>query len=235
MSGDLQAAVAARLPGAAALGLVVPPGATVVPGEMLADAGWTARRLAELARRYRTDDRRVLGVLWWYSASAVLVAPAVAGLVTGLPLSAQPADTEVALLAGALPIAVTSSAPAADVAGELREALSGAVAATVDAAGVRPRPLWAIATDAIAGRLLEAGRAIGNVPGATTLAERLAAAVGPPLLPPRFVDVAGVRFVRRVSCCWLYRAPGQPMCTSCPRRPLAERTSLLSGLTPPTQ
>jgi len=55
----------------------------------------------------------------------------------------------------------------------------------------------------------------------------LAAAVGSPLPAPRYVDVAGVRFTRRVSCCLLYRLPPEPLCTSCPRRPAAEREVLL--------
>ena len=44
---------------------------------------------------------------------------------------------------------------------------------------------------------------------------------------PRYVDVAGVRFTQRVSCCLLYRLPPEPLCTSCPRRPAAEREVLL--------
>lgn len=235
MTGDLHAAVVARLPGAAALGLAIPSGATVVPGTAFADRAWTARRLAGLARWYRTDDPRLLGALWWYSAAAVLVAPALAGLVAGLPLSARLEDTSVGLLGwgradGGLPIAATSSAPSSDVGAELRETLSAVAAAVVAAGGVRPRPLWAVATDAIAGRLLELGRVVGDVPATTALAERVAAAVGPPLLAPRFVDVGRTRFVRRVSCCSLYRAPGQEMCASCPRRPPAERSELLGRL-----
>jgi ferric iron reductase protein FhuF len=110
---------------------------------------------------------------------------------------------------------------------ELRELLTGVVAAVASAGGIREPPLWAIATDSLASGLLTLGRAVGNVPAVTGLAERLAAAVGPPLLVPRYVDVAGSRFVRRASCCLVYRLPGGPLCTSCPRRPPAERAALL--------
>ncbi|HVD26925.1 MAG TPA: (2Fe-2S)-binding protein, partial [Mycobacteriales bacterium] len=89
------------------------------------------------------------------------------------------------------------------------------------------RPLWAIATDSVANRLLALGRAVGDVPAATALAAPLAAAVGAPLPVPRYVDVDGVRFTRRASCCLLYRMPHEPMCTSCPRRPPTERQILL--------
>jgi ferric iron reductase protein FhuF len=168
VTAAVQAAVAARVPGAAALGLLPPPSAPAVPAALFADPGWTADRLAALGARYASDDRRVLATVWWYSASSVLLTPALAGLATGLPLSARLADTSVALLGGGTPIAATSSAPGTDTAAELRESL----AAVVDA-------------------------------------------------------VAGARFTRRVSCCLLYRLPPEPLCTSCPRRPAAERELLL--------
>jgi ferric iron reductase protein FhuF len=227
VSGGGQAAVAARIPGAAALGLLAPPSASVVPATLLADVRWTADTLAARAPRQRTDDRRVLATVWWYSVSTVLLTPSLAGLVTGVPLSARLPDTAVSMLAGGLPVAAVSSAPAGDVAAELRESLGAVVAAVAEAGRMRERPLWAIATDSIANRLLALGRALGDVPRATALAAPLAAAVGAPLPVPRYVDVGGARFTRRASCCLLYRVPHEPMCTSCPRRPPAERQVLL--------
>ena len=217
----------ARIPGAAALGLLAPRAASVVPATLLADVRWTADTLATRAPRQRTDDRRVLATVWWYSVSTVLLTPSLAGLVTGVPLSARLPDTAVSMLAGGLPVAAVSSAPAGDVAAELRESLGAVVAAVAEAGRMRERPLWAIATDSIANRLLALGRALGDVPRATALAAPLAAAVGAPLPVPRYVDVGGARFTRRASCCLLYRVPHEPMCTSCPRRPPAERHVLL--------
>ncbi len=222
-----QAEVAARLPGAAALGLLVPASARPLPAVLLADPDWTVRRLAALAVRHRGGDRRSLAAVWWYSASTVLLTPSLAGLVTGRPLSARLADTTLAELPGGTLVAALSSAPGGAVADELRESLGAVVAAVATAGAVRPRPLWAIATDSLAGRLLTLGQALGDVPAVTALAGPLAAAVGAPLPAPRYVDVAGVRFVRRVSCCLLYRLPGGPLCTSCPRRPEPERRALL--------
>ncbi|MGY1689300.1 (2Fe-2S)-binding protein [Geodermatophilus sp. SYSU D01105] len=227
MTASLQAEVAARVPGAAALGLVAPPSARALPAVLLADADWTAGRIATLAERYRSDDRRVLATVWWYSASTVLLTPTLAGLVTGRPLSARLADSTLHALAGGTLVAATSAAPGGDLTGELRESLSAVVTAVAAAGGVRPRPLWAIAADSLAGRLLALGRALGDVPRATALAAPLAAGIGPPLPVPGYVDVTGVRFVRRVSCCLLYRLPGEPLCTSCPRRPAEQRRVLL--------
>jgi hypothetical protein len=227
VTAQLQAAVAARVPGAAALGLLPPPSTVAVPAALLADADWTADRLTALGARYASGDRRVLATVWWYSASSVLLTPALAGLATGLPLSARLADTSVALLGSGTPIAATSSAAGGDTAAELRESLAGVVDAVAAAGGVRARPLWAVATDSLANRLLALGRALGEERRVTALAAPLAAAVGPPLPAPRYVDVAGVRFTRRVSCCLLYRLPPEPLCTSCPRRPVAERQVLL--------
>ncbi|HEX2074174.1 MAG TPA: (2Fe-2S)-binding protein [Geodermatophilus sp.] len=236
MSSGLQAAVAARVPGAAGLGLLAPPSATVLPATLLADPAWTAERVADLGRRYRSRDRRVAATVWWYSVSAVLLTPALAGLATGRPLSARLADTSLYALAGGTLVAATSSAPGGAVADELRATLGAVIGAVAEAGGMRERPLWAIATDSLANRLLALGRALGDVPAVTALAGPLAAAVGPPLPAPRYVDVhpdgvpgsrPAVRFTRRVSCCLLYRLPPEPMCTSCPRRDPAERQFLL--------
>jgi ferric iron reductase protein FhuF len=221
------AEVAARVPGAAALGLVAPPGAVAVPGDLLADPGWTAEVLAARAVRAGTADRRVLATVWWYSLSSVLLTPALAGLVIGRPLAARLEDTTVHLLGGTAPVAATATAGRADLAAELRETLGAVVAAVAGAGGMRERPLWAVATDSLANRLLALGRAAGDVAAATALAGPLAAAVGAPLPAPRYEDVGGVRFTRRASCCLLYRVPREPLCTSCPRRPPAQRRVLL--------
>src|SRR4051794_8348814 len=74
-----QASVAARIPGAAALGLVPPPSVPLVPGTRLADPEWTARVVSGRPGA-GTADRRVTATVWWYSVSAVLVTPALAGL-----------------------------------------------------------------------------------------------------------------------------------------------------------
>jgi ferric iron reductase protein FhuF len=228
VTGGLQSTVAARLPGAAALGLLAPPSVPLVPATVLADPAWTAQVIGD--RAGRTADRRVPATVWWYSVSAVLVTPALAGLATGVPLSARLADTSLSFLSGGLPVAAVSSAPGTDLAGELRESLAAVVAAVAAAGRMRERPLWAIATDSIANRLLALGRALDDVPRVTALAAPLAAAVGARLPAPRYVDVRGTRFTRRASCCLLYRVPSEPLCISCPRRPPAERQILLEGL-----
>lgn len=231
-----QAAVAAAVPEAAALGLVPPPGAVLLPAEVLADDGWTTSRLASGAVARGTDDLRVLATVWWYSASSVLLTAPLAGLVAGMPLSARLEDTTLAALpSGPLVAAVSSAAVSSGtgpasveaVGAQLRDSLAAVIGALARAGRMRERPLWAIATDSLANRLLAVGRALGDVAAATALAGPLAAAVGAPLPAPRYVDVGGARFTRRASCCLLYRVPGEPLCTSCPRRPAAERQILL--------
>ncbi|WP_116450108.1 (2Fe-2S)-binding protein [Blastococcus litoris] len=223
MAERLQDAVTAQLPGAAALGLVAPASAVVVPGTALADPGWTARQLRG------PSDPRVAATLWWYSVSSVLVTPSLAGLVVGSPLSARLDDLSVAFSAGR-PVAAVSSARGGDLATDLRASLAAVVAAVAEAGSARERPLWAIATDSLANRLLALGQALGDVGRATGLAAPLAAGVGPPLPPPRYEDVAGRRFVRRASCCLLDRVPGMPTCLSCPNRAPEERRQLLERL-----
>ncbi|MGY1716974.1 (2Fe-2S)-binding protein [Geodermatophilus sp. SYSU D01106] len=227
MDGGPQAAVAARVPGAAGLGLLAPPAARRVPAALLADPGWTAERVAALGARHRSADRRALATVWWYSASAVLLTPVAAGLATGRPLSARLADTTLYEVGGVL-LGGVSSAPAGDdPAGELRASLGSAVAAVAEAGGMRERPLWAVATDSLAGRLLALGRALGDVAAVTALAAPVAAAVGHPMPAPRYTELGGTRFVRRASCCLLVRLPGQPMCTACPARAPEHRRLLL--------
>lgn len=228
--GGAQSAVAARLPGAAALGLRAPAAAASFPATRLADPAWTAEVLAHRAAAQGTPDRRVLATVWWYSVSSVLLTPPLAGLVTGIPLSGRLPDLAVSVLRGLVPVAAVAAAPGSgDLAGDLRQTLAAVVPAVAEAGGMRERPLWAIATDSLANRLLALGRVVGDVPRVTALAAPLAAAVGAPLPLPRYEDVAGVRFVRRCSCCLLLRVPGGPVCTSCPRRPSAERLRLLAG------
>jgi hypothetical protein len=234
MDDGAQAAVAARLAGAAGLGLVAPPDAERVRGTTLADPDWTAAVLTTRGHRLRTDDRRVSATLWWYSVSTVLLTPALAGLVTGRLLSPRLTDTVVHSLPGYVPIAATTCAASrtSDVVDELDATLSVVVAAVAEAGRMRERPLQAITTDTLANRLLALGRAIGDVPAATALAAPLAAALGLPA--PRYVDVpAGggtVRFTRRASCCLIDRLPHEPTCTSCPAREPATRQVLLEDV-----
>lgn len=215
--------MAARIRGAAALGLVPPPSAEVVPATALADPGWTAEVLAARGEIAGSAVSRVLATAWWYSVSTVLVTPALAGLVVGVPLSARLEDISVSLLPGVQPIAAVARAGDGDLAADLRASLRAVIAAVAEAGRMRERPLWAIATDSLANQLLALGRAMGDVQSATALAGPLAAAIGPPLPAPRYVDVAGARFARRASCCLMYLLPGGSLCTSCPRRPPADR------------
>jgi ferric iron reductase protein FhuF len=227
VTAGLQAAVAARVPGAAALGLLAPPSAAAVPAALLADAGWTAGRLPALGARYGSGDRRVPATVWWYSASSVLHTPALAGPATGLPLSARLADTSVAVLAGGTPVAAASSAPGGDTAGELRETLAAVVDAVAAAGRMRARPLWAVAADSLGQPAAGAGPGGGGgAPGhracRTTGRRRRPAAAGAALRRRRRrpLHPAGVLLPA------LPAAAG-PLCTSCPRRPAAERQVLL--------
>jgi hypothetical protein len=221
-----QARVAARIPGADGLGLVAPPSAPLVPAALLAEPDRVAE-LIEARTPLRMADRRVAATVWWYSASTVLLTPALAGLVTGVPLSGRLADTSMVFRADGLPVAAVSSAPGDDVAADLRETLEVIVAAVAVAGRMGERPLWAIATDSIANQLLALGRALGEVPAATAHAQPLATAIGSPLPVPRYVDVAGARFTQRASCCLMVELPGGSLCTSCPRRTPADRHALL--------
>lgn len=213
--------------------LVTPsPGEEPVPMADWSDPVWLAARVAASHRRYRTDDARVAATLWWFSASTALLTPALATLVvTRWAVDPRPAATVLHMRRDGLPSGARSSGVAGQDPAAAGAVLGEAVAAYIDAlaevAPLRPRAAWAIAVDTIAGALLRAGTTIGEPDAAAALAAPLVTAAGKAagvaVPQPRFTAFPGMTFVHRTSCCLLYRAPGQPMCTSCPGRRPAER------------
>ena len=233
-------------------------GSEVLPGAALTDPEWLAERVADTGRRWDHDDPRVNGTLWWYSASSSLVVAPLTMLLTAdvapdprpdrLTISLQPngylrAARSDRLLgpggsAGAGTAGVGSAGVGSAGAGRagavaafaeaLAEAHAAVIAALAVVSGAAPRALWAIASDSIGNRALEAGRAVGDPDRGVELARAVCAA---PLLPPRYIDVAGpVRsrtFVRRSSCCLIYAATDGDKCVSCPRRTPADRHAQL--------
>lgn len=188
--------------------LVAAPGTTAVPFSAVTDAAWLDEQVRSRARRWGTDDRRVLATLWWYSATVWFQAPAVASLlVTRRVLSPHLSDVTAHLLPDGLITGATSSAlldapptgglelAAADDAGAevlghaLHEVLAEVVPLVAAVGRMRQRPLWAIASDSTANRFLWAGRALQDVDRASALAARVAERTGPPLPRPRWVDV----------------------------------------------
>ncbi|WP_280468267.1 (2Fe-2S)-binding protein [Nocardia cyriacigeorgica] len=104
----------------------------------------------------------------------------------------------------------------------LQETLTAVIAQVAAVSGARPAALWAVVADAIGNRAIDAG-----APAAGT---RLATDIGGRLPSPRFTEIGARTFVRRISCCLVYEVPGCQMCTSCPKRPAAERERLLTEL-----
>lgn len=221
--------------------LVAADGALLVPAESILDPDWLSEQIRLRGQRWRTDDPRVLATLWWYSASVWLPCPALTSLaVTGQALSPRLPDvlmhwwpdsritgtTSAQLLSGDDQVAALGLA--------IREMLAAVIPPLAQAGRMSQRPLWAIASDSLANRLLWVGRAVGEVDRVTGLAGRLAQAIGRPLPMPRYVDVPAtpprtVRFTRRCSCCLLYKAPQQGMCSSCPKLAPADRQQRLEA------
>ncbi|HEU5474625.1 MAG TPA: (2Fe-2S)-binding protein [Actinophytocola sp.] len=184
----------------------------------ITDPRWLRRQIDAAGRFYRLARRPALGVLWWYSASSVLLGPPVEALAGGGP-AVDPGLESIILLVhpdGRILDARSDSAPRGEFGPRLAAALSAGIEAVAGVSGAPPRALWAIATDSLANRVLWAG-------GSPALAERIAAAVGPALPVPRYVEAGGRLVVRRASCCLVYEAPGQGKCASCPRQTPKER------------
>ncbi|WP_306363536.1 (2Fe-2S)-binding protein [Nocardia sp. CC227C] len=104
----------------------------------------------------------------------------------------------------------------------LRNTLSQLIPLVAEVSGASPAALWAIVADAIGNRALDIG--------AQEAGARLAREVAGRLPVPRFTDIGPRTFVRRISCCLVFEVPGCDMCTSCPKRPAAQREALLSEL-----
>jgi hypothetical protein len=210
---------------------------STVPAVAVTDREWLGDQLDATARLFGRTERRTLGVLWWYSASSVLIAASVSTLVH----SGRVADPDLGNLTlhrlddGRLVRAVATgfladhSGPA-ELGRRLGPTLATAIGSVAAVSGARTRPLWAIASDALANGLLMAGTEIGRVDEATAMAVPIAAAVGDHLPRPRYVDVAGRRFVRRGSCCLIYLATGGEKCISCPRQHPDQRHTRLRRL-----
>jgi hypothetical protein len=185
-----------------------------VPATRILDPEWLSAQLSLASRLYPKASRTTLGVLWWYSASMVMLGPAVAG--------EDPALTSLTLVMHTDGRLVDArSRPF--VSDGLRDMLAACIGAVSAVSGARERTLWAIATDSLANRLLWAGRT-GDVVD-----------VGPELPAPRYVSVGGRLFVRRVSCCLIYQGTDVGKCVSCPRQTPSERMArLVQQVGPPT-
>ncbi|TNC22506.1 (2Fe-2S)-binding protein [Amycolatopsis alkalitolerans] len=191
---------------------------TAVPATSITDPAWLRTQIGLAARRYGCARPAVLGTIWWYSASSVLVAPTVEALAKGQAVDPSlPAITLDVTDDGRLLDAHAARPPAGELGPAMSEALESAIATIEQVTGARAPALRAIATDSIANRLLWAG--------APELAEPLLASIGG-LPKPRYFDVGPAKVVHRASCCLIYQV-GQPKCVSCPRQRPAERARRL--------
>ncbi|WP_454196845.1 (2Fe-2S)-binding protein [Nocardia sp. Marseille-Q1738] len=199
---------------------------TTVPGRTLTRPEWLAERIAEMGHSWGTTSPRIAGTLWWCMVASALVEqiarayaqdePAPEAALDRLDCAVRPDGgiERVHILAdGGAPVGCAVA---------LRDTLAAVIPPVAEVSGAGVPALWAIAADAIGNRALDAGS-----PGAGA---RLAAEIGGKLPAPRFVEIGGRTFVRRISCCLVFEVPGCQMCTSCPKRPAAERNALLADL-----
>lgn len=82
------------------------------PATLLADAEWVRARIGGAAKLYGCARPEVLGTIWWYSLSSVLVAPALESLVAATAGAADPVPAGRAERSASEPAA--GSAPAAN-------------------------------------------------------------------------------------------------------------------------
>jgi hypothetical protein len=190
-----------------------------VPATRITEPGWLRAQIGLAARRYGCAPVEVLGTIWWYSASSVVVAPPLHALAsTGRAADPALAAITLDLTADGRLLDARSSRQLGggltELGAALGEALHNAIAAVAAVTGAHSPALWAIATDSIANRLLWNG-----APG---LASPLVAAIGRRMPAPRYLTFGANLVVRRASCCLIYQVD-QPKCVSCPRQLPADR------------
>ncbi|MFC9896484.1 (2Fe-2S)-binding protein [Nocardia sp. NPDC127579] len=209
-----------------------------VPGSALTQPEWLAARIAEMGESWGTTVPRVAGTLWWCMAASALVEQSARAYAQHRPAPAPALDRlhcevrpdggieRIHIRTGAVPADLPDDdagwSHRAEAAAALRATLAALVPVVAAVSGAGVPSLWAIVADAAGNRALDAGDPQAGA--------RLAADVGGKLPVPRFVEINGRTFVRRISCCLVFEVPGCQMCTSCPKRPAAEREALLGGL-----
>jgi len=212
---------------------------TTWPGTLLVDPGWLSDRIDQTAEVWGGRERRTNATLWWYSASVVLIGPAVRSLVlTGVGAQLAPEVVRFTLRSSGYLERVLAGPeldpvpdPAAALGRHLDVALGPVIELLAAAGGATERSLWAIAADSLASVVLAA---TAVTPGGSARAASVAVAIATgsqhlrPL--PRFVELdveaETVRYVHRGSCCLLYRVP-DGKCLSCPNQTPAERRARL--------
>ncbi|WP_245663751.1 (2Fe-2S)-binding protein [Nocardia arthritidis] len=199
---------------------------TTVPGRMLTEPEWLAARIAEMGHSWGTTSPRIAGTLWWCMVASALVeqlARAYADDEDAPVPALDRLECELRPDGGVERVRVPAhDVSSADGATALRDTLGVVIPPVAEVSGAGVPALWAIVADAIGNRALDAGSPDAGA--------RLAADIAGKLPVPRFVEIGGRTFVRRISCCLVFEVPGCQMCTSCPKRPAAERTALLADL-----
>lgn len=206
--------------------LVKDPDSSHVAGAWICDREWMDEQMRLGRRRWRTDDLFVLGTLWWYSVSRQLITPTItSSFLTGTPLSPELGDVTLHWRSDGIIRGVTSYRVATEpMATVLDTALGTTIEQVARICGKGERRLWSLAVDSIANCYLRLGVAVGRVEEAQDAAKRLVGDISEKLPQPRFESVhssqGDVRqvFVRRGSCCLIYKAPDKNYCMSCPRQ-----------------
>jgi ferric iron reductase protein FhuF len=193
-------AVLAAMPDASPF-LIPRPGDAELPATVILDRAWLAGQLRLRGQIWGTGDQRTLATLWWYSASAMLVRPSLLALAAdGTCLSPR---LEHIVIHHQPSSRFSGSHGTQAMPGDDLGAYAAALGATVGTVigqlrpyVPRPRPLWAIAADAIAGRLLWAGQQRGtDIPAAALAAQ--------PVPKISFAQVGDATRFRRRRMSWL--------------------------------
>lgn len=206
--------------------LVADPESVAVPATLITDPEWMAEQIRLGQHLWGTDDVLVLGTLWWYSTSRLLVAPTIISqFLTGSALSPTLDDVVLYWHRDGIIRSIESTGVLAEpISTPLFHATGAAIEQVAIICGKGERRLWSLAVDSIATCYLRLGVATGRSDEAQEAAHQLVRDMSDQLPEPRFEAVYSARdgtrqnFVRRGSCCLIYQAPNMNLCMSCPRQ-----------------
>ncbi|GGK40232.1 Fe-S oxidoreductase [Nocardia camponoti] len=195
-----------------------------VRGDVLAEPAFVERAIAAMSASWGTDAARVGGTLWWCMLASALVDPVIRARLVNTAEPTMALDSiECELRPDGGIDRVYGTATTEPTA--LHQTLATVIDQVATVSGAGKAALWAVVADAIGNRALDAA---GTQAHGAKIATELAADIGTPT--PRFIEVNARTFVNRISCCLVFEVPTCEMCTSCPKRPKAERDARLARI-----
>lgn len=213
-------------------------------------SGAVEQAIKQAKALFRLDDDRYGAQLWFYSLLGSVTAPVVTAMVCGEEIINLGLDSGVLFNRdegqgywfGFRPEEIVSSYQESGK--NLGLSITPIITALCALTGMRPAPLWAVATDGIIQPAMAAGNEEYETGKAIDIAHELHAGlqqatsvklptlrveqiVNGAVLPISDGEEPEFLIAHRSSCCMIYHSPDAGVCTSCPHQPKEQRLARL--------